>query len=72
MHHQDDDEIAERNQNAREAVEIILRELKRQQADPSFGAGVDEEFSCRDRAHGHGLKADPSFGAGVDEEWIDA
>ena len=43
MHHQDD-EISEQNQNAREAVEIILRELKRQQADPSFGAGCDEEW----------------------------
>jgi len=44
MQDPDEAEITEQNQNAREAVEIILRELKRQQADPAFGAGVDEEW----------------------------
>ncbi len=44
MHPETENEISDQNENAREAVEIILRELKRQQADPAFGAGVDEEW----------------------------
>ena len=39
----DPDEITERGSENLEAVERILREMERQQADPAFGAGVDEE-----------------------------